>query len=266
MPPTGNLDPSRALTIVILTLNEATDVADCVRSVTRAHEILLLDSGSTDGTVELATRAASSIPLRVATHPFVNYSAQRNVALGLVRTEWLLFLDADERLTRALEDEIVRILRRPDSDAYWISRKNVLLGRWMRHTGWYPDEQLRLLRRAAVRYDETRPVHEVAAVDGEIGHLERPLIHHNYRSLGEFVEKQRYYARFAAEQMRREGVPRLRALAGQPARELKRRYVGLQGYRDGWRGLVFSLLLAHAKLRSVRWARASPPALSLIHI
>jgi len=248
-------DAYPSLTVVVLALNEATDIAGCVRSVTIGQEILLLDSGSTDGTVEQAQAAVRCVPLRVACHPFRNYSAQRNVALGLVTTDWVLFLDADERLTPALEAEVADVLRRPDADAYWIPRRNILLGRWMRHTGWYPDEQLRLLRREAVQYDEARPVHEVAEVRGATGHLASPLIHINYRSLAEFARQQQRYAAYEAEQLARSGPVWRRALIGQPIREFIRRYVHLHGYRDGGHGLLFSLLLAYYRLQAVRRAR-----------
>ncbi len=249
-------DVGNILTVVVLTKNEEADITNSVRSVTRGAELLLLDSGSSDGTIAAATAAPPLIPLRVETHPFGNYSTQRNVAIDLVRTPWLLFLDADEQLTPDLEAEIAVVLRQPDADAYWIPRRNELLGRWMRHTGWYPDAQLRLLRRDAVRYDPRRSVHEVAEVNGTTGTLHAHLIHVNYRSVREFIQKQRVFASYEAEQMRRAGAVRQRALVGQPLREFVRRYLHLQGYRDGWRGLLFSLLLAYARLHAVRLARA----------
>ncbi len=246
---------SNNLTVAILTLNEVADIRQCIESVTCAGELLLLDSGSIDGTIARARSARTAIPLRVQKHPFANYSSQRNVALGLLRTPWVLFLDADERLTPALEVEIGEILRIPRADAYWIPRRNIILGRWMRYAGWYPDAQLRLLRRACATYDETRPVHEVADVNGAVGHIHNSMIHYNYRSMREFVHKQRAYARYEAQQLSIAGGPRRRAIVGQPMREFWRRYVGLRGYRDGWRGLFLSMLLAYYRMHAVRSAR-----------
>src|SRR5439155_20209450 len=142
---------------------------------------------------------------------------------------------AGERVTPALVDEILRVTAAAAAPSgYWIPRRNRILGHWMRGAGWSPDEQLRLLRRGRARYDESVLVHEVAEVDGPLGHLTQPLLHLNYASLAEFWSKQRRYSRLAAQSRRqRQGRPRSRALLGAPARELWRRYVYLQGYRDG---------------------------------
>jgi hypothetical protein len=126
----------------------------------------------------------------------------------------------------------------------------------IRHAGWFPDYQLRLLERCAARMDPQRVVHEVAIVDGPVGYLVEPLVHLNYAHLGEFVAKQERYSLLEAERwLATFGTPRTRALLGQPAREFWRRYVELDGYRDGPLGLLLSLLLAFYAGRAVYLAR-----------
>jgi hypothetical protein len=186
---------------------------------------------------------------------FASIPAQRNLALDLARGDWLLFVDADERVSRALAAEVRAAVLRSDVDGYWIPRRNRILGHWMRGAGWWPDHQLRLLRRGQARYDEAQLVHEVAAMDGPTAGLSEPLLHLNYATLPEFWRKQRRYAALAARG-RAADPPRARALLSLPLRELWRRFVTLRGYRDGPLGLVLSLLLAYFEWQTVRQARA----------
>jgi len=130
------------------------------------------------------------------------------------------------------------------------------MGRVVRNCGWFPDYQLRLLQRAFAHFDPQRPVHELALVDGPIGHLRQPLVHFNYASLSEFVAKQERYVGLDAERWLIEfGRPRMRAVIGQPIREFWRRFVELHGYREGTLGLVLSALLAYYAGKAVYLAR-----------
>src|SRR5258708_7254396 len=134
------------------------------------------------------------------------------------------------------------------------------MGRVILHAGWFPDYQLRLLERTAAHFDPVRVVHEGALVDGPVGHLSAPLVHFNYRSLGEFIAKQERYSPLEAQRwLGRFGRPRVRALIGQPLREFWRRFVQLRGYREGWLGLVLSLLLAYYAAKAVWLARRATP-------
>ena len=241
-----------SLTYAILTLNEAAEIGDCIRSLGPAEELLVLDSGSTDATIQVARAAARQMPfpLRVAQHPFRDYADQRNAALDLVRTDWVFFVDADERSSAEQTAEIAARTAARDAPAgFWVPRANIIFGYRMRHTGWSPDYQLRLFQTRLGRYDPARPVHELVQLNGQVEHLQTPLVHYNYRRLRQFIAKQRRYARQEAQQRRREGeTVRPRALLTLPVREFYWRYVTLTGWRDGGHGLLLSTLMAWYRL------------------
>ncbi len=244
------------LAAIVLTLNEATHLPDCLASLQGLTEqVFVLDSGSSDGTQVIA----AAFGAKVVTRAFDGYANQRNAALDLVHdADWILFLDADERLTEAGADEIREaiVTAQPEVDAFWLPRRNVFFGRELRGGGWWPDEQARLLRRGGARYDPSRQVHEVLHVEGRSGRLREPMIHLNYASRREFVAKQRTYTLQRVAQSPAEGIPRRRAYASGPAREMWRRFVRLKGYRDGPTGLFLAGVLAIEELRAV-WLQRS---------
>ncbi|MBW7885486.1 MAG: glycosyltransferase family 2 protein, partial [Caldilineaceae bacterium] len=130
-------------------------------------------------------------------------------------------------------------------DGYWVPRRNIIVQHEMRGGGFYPDYQLRLMRRARARYDLEREVHEIVAIDGPEGYLAQPLIHYNYLTWQQFHDKQQVYARYEARILAARGIrPRPHNFVLQPLRELYRRYITLQGWKDGWMGLKMALLLA----------------------
>jgi glycosyltransferase involved in cell wall biosynthesis len=235
-----------ALSAVVITCNEEQHLPGCLASLHWADETLVLDSFSTDRTVPIALEAGA----QVQQHSFVNFAAQRDAALQLAHNEWVLFVDADERVTEELRMEIQELLLgegapRARAVGYWIPRQNYIFGAWVRHSGWYPDSQLRLMLRARAHYDPARPVHELVQLDGPEGVLAGHLVHLNYESIGEFVRKQETYARYDALQLRARGLrARPHNFILQPLRELRRRLVSLEGYRDGWRGFLLSVLMA----------------------
>ncbi|MFQ6015488.1 MAG: glycosyltransferase family 2 protein [Anaerolineae bacterium] len=244
------------LSVIVLTKDEEGNIQDCLATVSWADEVIVLDSYSEDRTVELAQMMGARIHQR----PFRDWGDQRNAALGLATGDWVLFVDADERVTPELAEEIKQLLREdvlggkagdsaPKPVGYWIPRKNLIFGRWMRHTGWYPDYQLRLMRRGCARYDPARPVHELVILDGAEGCLENHLIHYNYRNLRQFFERQSRYTDFAAQALFRQGVQvKWRNFILQPLREFWRRYWTWSGYRDGWLGFLLSVLMAYYEL------------------
>lgn len=230
------------LVAIILTRDEAAHIVACIDSVRWADRVLVFDSGSTDVTRDLATAAGAD----VIVHPFTDYSSQREAALQAVTEDWVFFVDADERCTPELAAEIrTRIAMTPQIVGYWVPRHNYIMGRLTRGGGWYPDYQLRLMRRERARYDLTREVHELVILDGESANLDSPLIHRNYRDLAHFIQKQEKYTDYAAQEMHARGVrvkPHNYVL--QPIRHFKWRFFTLRGYRDGWHGLRLSLIMA----------------------
>ena len=229
------------LSVVVITRNEAANVRAALESARWADELVVVDSGSTDDTLRIAREFAD----RVTVHGWEGYGAQKNHAAGLAAHDWILSLDADERVSPALAREIRSLLdSEPAARGYRCPRVTRYLGRWIRSTDWYPDLQLRLYDRRAARWND-RLVHESVVVDGPVGRLRGELEHHAYRDVSHHVQTIDRYTTLAARQMRREGR---RAgwidLAARPPAAFLRNYVLRGGLRDGARGLIVSLLNA----------------------
>lgn len=229
-----------SLTIVILTFNEAGNIEACINSVKWADRVLVFDSFSHDDTVKLARACGAD----VLQNEFQNYAQQRNAALESLEADWVLFLDADERATQELAVEIRTVIATRPEAGWNVPRYNYIFGRLTKGAGWYPDYQLRLFRLGKVRY--VRPVHEVAEVDGALGYLENPLIHHNYTDLDHFRAKQRAYTDLDATILKENGVkPKPHNYIREPMRQFWWRLITLGGYRDGWHGLRLSCYMAY---------------------
>lgn len=248
------------LTAIILTLNEEEHIEACLRTLTWADEILVFDSFSQDDTVSLAKTAGATV---LQSH-FVNYAQQRNAALDAIETDWVFFVDADERATPQLATEIRQLIAQARYDAWFVPRHNYIFGKLTTRAGWYPDYQLRLLRHGRVAYE--RPVHEIAVVQGETGYLRSPLIHHNYRDKAQFRATQESYTRYDARILYEQGQRvRPHHYVLQPWRQFWWRFVALKGYADGWHGLWLSANMAYyeglKQLRLARlWREAGPGA------
>jgi (heptosyl)LPS beta-1,4-glucosyltransferase len=246
------------LTVVVLTFNEEQNIAECLASVKSfADEFLVFDSNSQDATCAIARTAGA----RVLQRHFDNYPSQRNAALDAVSSDWIFFLDADERATDSGRKEMRTKIDSAQSSLsgpvlYWVPRKNYIFGRWIKHAGWSPDYQPRLLRNGKCRFDPTRPVHELVIADGGEAFLKEPLDHSNYKSLAQFRAKQSAYSRFEAQMLYDQKVEsRWRSLIGQPMREFARRFISLEGYKDGAYGLLLSGLMAYyawVRMRTLR--------------
>jgi hypothetical protein len=231
---------SPQLTAIILTLNEGAHIADCIKSLQCCDRVVVFDALSRDETVALALAAGAEVQQSA----FSNYAQQRNAALEAVETGWVFFVDADERATPALGDEVRRVITSRDESGWYVPRYNYIFGRLTRGAGWYPDYQLRLFRHGAVRYE--RPVHEIAVVDGSVGHLENPLLHYNYRDPAQFHQKQRRYTQYDATVLRDKGIqPHFYTPWSQAVRHFWWRFVTLRGYRDRLHGLRLSLYMAY---------------------
>jgi len=247
------------LSVAIIARDEERHIGAALDSVLglAGEALVLLDSRSRDGTAAIGRERGA----RVVVEPWRGFPAQRNRALDLCAGDWVLFLDADERVPPELRDEILQIvdcrlqIKEQQSTiynlqsaiaGYWIPRHNLFFGRALRGGGWYPDHQLRLLRRGRARYDEARLVHEFAEIDGAAGYLAGHLLHLNIERLDELWRKQTAYAIQEAQTLYLAGRrARWRNFAGAPLRELRRRYLTLGGYRDGALGLFLCATIAY---------------------
>jgi len=231
----------------ILTKNGAHEIGDCIKSLQWVDEVILEDTFSSDGTVEIA----ESMGAKVFQSEFINFSVARNNALANAQqlgAEWLLFVDGDERVTPELAAEIRQVLSANAIVGWWIPRYNVMWGHTMRGGGWYPDHQLRLLKIGQAHYDPQRQVHELAMLEGASDYLKEHLIHYNYNSLAQFKLKQNRYTDFEAKILQKKGI---RAnpwtYLTMPLREFRWRYFSLGGYKDGWMGLQLCGLMSWYK-------------------
>lgn len=248
------------VSVTIITRNEAAHIEACLASVQWADERLVIDCGSTDETVALAQRAGA----RVLVNDWPGYGAQKNFAAEQARHDWILSIDADERVTPELAAEIQQTLREPTAAGYRVPRLTWHLGRWFRTTDWYPDFQLRLYDRRRGRW-KSRRVHESVELDTSTPlDLTRDLQHYAYRDIAHHLETMNRYTTLAAEDMhaagRHTGVVDLLV---QPFAAFLRNYLLKGGIGDGVPGFIVSVMNAHyvflkfAKL----WAlRRRPPA------
>jgi hypothetical protein len=235
-----------------LTKDEAENIVECLESLTWADERIVLDCFSDDETVELAYAAGA----RVYQRRFRDWADQRNAALDLVTTDWVFFVDADERATPELAEEVRQVTAHGAKAGWWVPRHNYIFGHRMRGTGWYPDHQLRLFQRDLGWYNPERRVHELVILDGPAGYLQHPLIHYNYKTLQEFRERQAQYTDYDASILYETGQQaRLHNLILQPLREFRRRFFSEAGYRDHVYGLLLSFLMAYYEFVKYRKLR-----------
>ena len=251
--------PGVPVSVTVITLNEATNIEACLASVAWADEVLVIDCGSQDGTADLA-RAKGA---RVINRDWPGYSAQKNFAAGEARHDWILSVDADERVTPALADEVRAVVARDPREAgFRIPRVTWHLSRWIRTTDWYPDFQLRLYHRHRASW-ALRAVHESVKADGDVGELSNDLQHFAYRDVGHHHATMERYTTLAAREMydqgRRAGIMDVTL---HPLGAFIRNYLLRRGFTDGTAGFIISAMNAYyvflkfAKL----WALDHPTA------
>lgn len=230
------------LTATIITRNETAHIAAALESVSFADEIVVVDSESTDDTAAIARRFTD----RVIVRPWPGYVAQKNFAASQASHDWILSLDADERVSPSLADEIQHLLKTdPPAVGYRVPRVTFHLGRWLRSTDWYPDRQLRVYDRRRATWTG-RLVHESVRADGPVRTLDGELLHYAYRDIAHHVQTMDRYTTLAARQMHEDGR---RAgwldLLVRPRLAFFRNYILRGGFRDGMPGLIVSMMNAH---------------------
>jgi glycosyltransferase involved in cell wall biosynthesis len=221
------------ITIAIITKNEEEVIRQCLETVKWADEIIVVDAYSSDKTVQICREYTN----KVFQNEFADFSAQKNLALSKAGNDWILFIDADEKISPQLKEEI-SLLEPHGRAGYYIPRKNIIFGKHFRYGGHQNDLQLRLFRKSKSHFEN--PIHEKAAVNGKTGLLRNALEHYSTRSLSEYVEKLNLYTDLEAKFMMTQGrTIRKRDFIIKPAGQFLLRYLFKGGYKDGLEGLIF---------------------------
>ena len=231
------------LTIIIPTYNEEDNIEECIKSALFADEIMVVDSFSTDRTLDIARKYTN----RILQHEYVNSATQKNWAIPQATHPWVMILDADERITPQLREEILKELESPKFDAYYIGRKNHFLGFPLNHGGWSPkeDKNIRLFRKDLSRYED-KEVHADVIVKGSVGELKNPLIHYSYKSLSQYFRKMERYTDWAAKDIVKKGKKvNFFNLVVRPIGDFLKFYFLKRGFLDGFPGLVIALLSSY---------------------
>jgi len=241
----------------VITRDAAGLLADCLASAAFAGEIVVVDSGSRDDTVEIARRCGA----RVIEEPWRGFGAQKNFAVGCAAHDWVLCLDADERVTPELASSIRTAMAKPDVAAYAMARRNRFLGRWLAHGEGYPDWNVRLFDRRRARWTED-PVHEHVVADGAVAQLSGDLLHASAESIDDYMAKQNRYTTLQAEAMHARGErASVTRLVVSPLVRFFRFYVVKLGFLDGVAGFVHIAIgcqnsfMKYAKLRALESRR-----------
>lgn len=249
------------LSVILICKNEAAHIGACLDTLAFADEIIVVDSGSTDATCDIVRQRGAILH---RTEDWPGFGPQKNRALDLATGDWVLSVDADERVTPALAAHIRQVLQAPAADAYRIARLSNFCGRWIRHSGWWPDHVVRLFRREAGRFTEAA-VHERVQVRGRTDTLPGHFLHYPYASLEVFIDKINHYSTEAARMAYQKGR-RTSVLGpyGHGFWTFFRHYVLRLGMLDGWQGLILAGMAGtgsfyrYVKLYSLQRQAAAP--------
>jgi glycosyltransferase involved in cell wall biosynthesis len=231
------------LTTITLTQNSSRTIEKCLESIKWCKNIVIIDSNSTDNTLQICKKYTD----KIYQHSFENYGEQLNWALAQINNEWVLVVDSDEEVSEKLRDEIIRIsdLRfRVSEDGYYIPRKTNFLGKWIYHSGWYPDYVLRLFKKEGTKYKK-RKLGSSPVIEGKKGYLKNEFLHYPYANLKHYLEKSKRYALLSAEQMKEEG--RRSTIFGilfKPTFKFIKDYFFRRGFLDGKQGVIICTLSA----------------------
>lgn len=234
---------------VLITLNEEKNIERCLRSLSWTREVVVVDSGSIDRTVELC----ESFGARIFSQEFKDYSSQKNFAIAQARNSWILLLDADEEVTPELREEIVGVLKSAPKDAYKIRRRSRIFGRWFKWTGTQDDRPIRLFRAGRAQF--VQPIHEYAKIQGETGLLRSVINHYTYNSIKDYVLRlNRYTSAEAAFLQAKRASIRPSWLTLRPIAVFFRLYFFKLGILDGIEGFLFSAFSAY--YAHIKYAKA----------
>ena len=239
------------ISAVVITKNEEANIGDCLAGLKWCNEVIVLDSLSTDNTVEISLRHGAKVTLR----PFLNFADQKNAAIELAKGEWVFLVDADERVSDELAHEVRSVIQDPSMGGWWIPRKNYYFGRLLNHGGFYPDYQLRLSRNGKLHYDPRQKVHETPLLDGNAGYLKNPLIHLCYKDIKEMISAKNKYSALLAEMHHEKGLKPTYHLIAAPILTFFHQLIKQEGYKDGFLGFFISLVWAFYAFDEYRRAR-----------
>ncbi len=230
------------LSVTIITLNEENNLRRCLESVAFADEIIVLDSGSEDHTLPIAREFTD----KVFQEPWQGFARQKNLAQDKAQGHWILNVDADERVTSELKEEILSVIQRgPSFAGFKIPRKNFFCGQWIRHGGWYPNYQLRLYLKNAGSFAQ-REVHEQVEVNGRLGTLKAPLEHYTYDSISDYLKRMDRYSDLSARQYMQEGKKISWAeILFRTKFTFFKMWVLQRGLLDGSNGLILAILYSY---------------------
>jgi glycosyltransferase involved in cell wall biosynthesis len=233
----------KPLSILIPTFNEEHNIGDCLESVKWADEIFVVDSFSQDRTLDICREYTE----RIVQHEYVNSATQKNWAIPQTTYEWVMIVDADERVSPQLKDSIEKALENPqDYSGFYVKRESFFLDKLIEHGGWERDQVLRLFNKKRGRYQD-REVHACIELDGNEGYLEGPLYHYTYRNLDQYFEKFDRYTRWAAGDLKAAGRHATWTnLALRPFMRFLKMSVLRLSFLDGTHGLVLSMLAAYS--------------------
>lgn len=228
------------ISVTIIVRNEEAHIRDCLESVKWADEIIVSDSGSTDKTVDICRQYGAT----VSVDQWLGFGRQKNLCGDRARSGWILNIDADERVTRELKNEIFETLKKPGKAGFYIPRKNFFGDRWVRRCGWYPDYNLRLYRKDSGRFTD-RFVHESVVVNGAKGHLKSPLEHRTYKDVSDYLGRMQRYSTLAAQEMLNQGKNAgITDILLRPPFTFLKMYVLKLGFLEGTTGVILSTLYA----------------------
>jgi glycosyltransferase involved in cell wall biosynthesis len=237
------------VSVVIVTKDEEANIEDALRSAAGAQEIVVVDAFSSDRTVEICRRYTD----KVFQHAWDGYARQKQRAVDHAQGPWVLVLDADERISPELRDEMTLALQHTDYDGFSLPRRNYFLGRWIQHSGWWPDRTLRLFKKDRGGLED-REVHEKVVVNGRVGRLTAPLEHYSYRTISDYIRKMEVYSTLAAQEIRKNARPGIFSLLLRPLFTFFKMYVLRLGFLDGVHGLVLAALYGYYTF--LKYARA----------